>query len=244
MNRRELLATAGILSVTTLAIRSAESKELESDPWEGSYLKYSQYDTERVGGFGEAVILTVTKQGDGYTLGKPYAEQTFHEVSNGVLSDGSGGLGKIFRGTAEYSDGMKVPILRAEFCYESFVMYGVERAKAKMDKADYRLFKGMPYLTVDEFSDALEREGYQHRFLGHQLLFQCRCNRHRGELDEKDVMYARIEGLKKLPSANLVNLDDDLVSRLTDETMLDVHGLLLEQNYGVWSIWVYSAKIL
>jgi hypothetical protein len=48
-----------------------------------------------------------------------------------VLSDGRGGLGKIYLGFAEFADGKRIPILRAEFCYEQFILYGKGSEPAK-----------------------------------------------------------------------------------------------------------------
>src|SRR5262249_34214475 len=96
------------------------------------YLKYARFDTERRGQFGEAQWIKISKGADGYYLSKPYAERTFIEVEKGVLSDGKGGLGKIYLGSAEFADGKRVPILRVEFCYEQFILYGGWREPAKI----------------------------------------------------------------------------------------------------------------
>jgi hypothetical protein len=77
----------------------------------------------RLKGTGEAQTITITKDANGYSLGKPYDDQHFTEGTRWVLSDGKGGLGKVYLGSAEYADGKKVPILRVEFCYENFVLY-------------------------------------------------------------------------------------------------------------------------
>lgn len=128
MKRRKVLWIAGAMSAYTLA-NQAQSNQLpegataETDPWVGSYLKYAKYDTKRDGKFGEAQTITVTKDRDGYLLAKPYDHARFTEKSKGVLSDGDGGLGKIFLGTVEYADGKKETVLRVEFCYEDFILY-------------------------------------------------------------------------------------------------------------------------
>jgi hypothetical protein len=127
--RRPLLFTLAALSFTgSLAFfasgRTAEPAAQEADRWVGEYLKYARYDTERRGQFGEAQQIRIAKGADGYYLSKPYAETKFTEVKNGVLSDGKGGLGKIYLGSAEFADGKRVQILRAEFCYEQFILFG------------------------------------------------------------------------------------------------------------------------
>ena len=96
----------------------------KADQWEGTYLKYAHFDTGRQGQFGEAHRITITKTKDGYRLSEPYGDWTFTEIEKGVLSDGKGGLGKIYLGSAEFADGKRVPVLRAEFCYEQFILYG------------------------------------------------------------------------------------------------------------------------
>jgi hypothetical protein len=111
--------------------RSAEPAARQVDPWPGEYLKFSRYDKERTGQFGEAQKIAITKTAEGYYLSKPYADRKFTEVENGVLSDGPGGLGEIYLGSAEFVDGKRVPILRAEFCYEQFILYGESVTSSK-----------------------------------------------------------------------------------------------------------------
>lgn len=128
MNRREVLGFAGAMSAYTLtcqaqAGQTQESSSQETDPWIGSYLKFARYDTGRTGQFGEALTITISKDRDGYSMSKPYADAHFKEKTKGVLSDGDGGLGKIYLGSVEYADGKKDSILRVEFCYEDFVLY-------------------------------------------------------------------------------------------------------------------------
>lgn len=128
MKRREMLGIAGTISAYTLTCQAEigiaqELSPPEKDPWVGAYLKYGQYDTGRTGQFGEAQTIRVTKDRDGYSLSAPYSHAHFKERSKGVLSDGDGGLGKIYLGSLEYPDGTKATILRADFCYEDFILY-------------------------------------------------------------------------------------------------------------------------
>jgi hypothetical protein len=95
----------------------------EPDPWVGTYRKYEKYYMQKVEQLGTVQMITITKEGDGYSLGRAYSGRRFREIKKGVLSDGPGGYGKIYLGSAEYADGMKVPILRVEFCYERFELY-------------------------------------------------------------------------------------------------------------------------
>lgn len=135
MNRREMLSIAGAASAYTLTNQArtnqaAEPSLQEVDPWVGVYLKFAKYDSSRIGQFGEAETITISKDRDGYYLSKPYADAQFKEKARGVLSDREGGWGKIYLGSVEYADGKKESILRVEFCYEDFFLY---REAAKED---------------------------------------------------------------------------------------------------------------
>lgn len=103
---------------------TAEPAAEKKDPWVGTYLQYSRHDSHRQGQFGEARAVTISKHEGGYRLSAPYDSWTFTEVEKGVLSDGKGGIGKIYLGSAEFADGKRVPVLRADFCYEWFILYG------------------------------------------------------------------------------------------------------------------------
>jgi hypothetical protein len=103
---------------------AAQPTAQEAERWAGTYFKYARYDAHRQGQFGEAQQVTITRKGDGYTLSKPYEGRKFTEAEKGVLSDGTGGLGKIYLGSAEFADGKRFRILRVEFCYEQFILYG------------------------------------------------------------------------------------------------------------------------
>lgn len=134
MNRRKLLLRwvgASFLFPFARVCHSADPQARQADPWVGTYVKYAVYDTQRSGQCGEALRITITKDRDGYSLGKPYADRRFREVEKGVLSDGTGGLGRILLGSAEFADGVKVPLLRAEFCYERFILYRFELGSLK-----------------------------------------------------------------------------------------------------------------
>jgi len=111
-----------------MIIASVGTAEPEkADRWEGTYLKYDRYDTHRQGQFGEALAITISKHDNRYRLSAPYDSWTFTEVEKGVLSDGEGGIGKIYLGSAVFADGKRVTVLRTEFCYEQFILYGDKR---------------------------------------------------------------------------------------------------------------------
>lgn len=132
-----LIAIALIVSLVFLASgHTSEPKSPAADPWVGTYHKYTHV-SERTE---VSRQITITKEGDVYRLGKPYDAYAFAEVEKGVLSDakdGRLGLGKIFFGTAEFADGQRFKILRAEFCYEHFILYGErsEPAEKATEKA-------------------------------------------------------------------------------------------------------------
>jgi hypothetical protein len=134
--RRAFFVLAALCSTTFFAPgHTAEPAARKATPWAGTYLKYARYDTDRRGQFGEARQVTITKGDDGYHLSKPYDGRTFTESEKGVLSDGAGGLGKLYLGYAEFADGKRVRVLRAEFCYEQFILYGTSDEPAKKSEA-------------------------------------------------------------------------------------------------------------
>jgi hypothetical protein len=127
--QRAHFALVALTLLVALSVSSGTSTAdpEKTDPWVGAYWKYGRFDTGRQGQFGEAQKITITKDDKGYHLSGPYDASTFTEAKKGVLSDGKGGLGKIYLGFTEFSDGKRVPVLRADFCYEWFVLYGDER---------------------------------------------------------------------------------------------------------------------
>jgi hypothetical protein len=101
------------------------------DPWTGTYLKFGEYETDRTGQFGEAPRITIKKDGDVYTLSKPYELWKFKETKKGALEDAPGGIGSIKLGSMEFGDGTRGRVLRADFCYEAFYLFGrLEIAKS------------------------------------------------------------------------------------------------------------------
>ena len=102
----------------------------QADRWAGTFFKYARYDRDRQGQFGEAQEITIAKEGNGYRLNKPFHDSLFVEVEKGILSDGNG-FGKIYLGTAEFADGKRVRLLRADFCYEDFVLYDAIEPKVE-----------------------------------------------------------------------------------------------------------------
>jgi hypothetical protein len=120
-----LLALTLLTSLVVLASSgTAEPAAEKKDPWVGTFLQYGRYDSHRQGQFGEARSITISKHESGYRLSAPYDSWTFTEVEKGVLS---GEIGKIYLGSAEFANGKRVPVLRADFCYEWFILYGDRR---------------------------------------------------------------------------------------------------------------------
>lgn len=116
---------------------------------------------------------------------------------------------------------------------------------AENRKPDDRLFKGVVSLTVAELNEKVQIERDLKRFFAHQICFLCTCKPFKGELDKKTLTYVEIDGLEhSFSKARLFNLTEGFESTLVAGSRLDVHGLILEQNYGVWWIWVYSASPL
>lgn len=119
------LLAGAILLATSWA---AEKEGAAKDPFVGDFIKYGRWES-RTGTFNEAPELSITKEGDIYRLSKPYETFKFKLVKDGEISDGAGGIGTIYFGTAQYADGHKVRVLRAEFCYERFILYERDEAQ-------------------------------------------------------------------------------------------------------------------
>jgi hypothetical protein len=118
------LALLGAGVFATLRTHATEPAAIPEDRWVGAYLKLGRYEIDRTGQFGEAPTITIRKEGDIYKLSKPYDVWKFKETKKGVLEDAPGGIGSIKLGTMEFSDGTRGRILRADFCYETFYLFG------------------------------------------------------------------------------------------------------------------------
>lgn len=133
-----LIAAVVMLGVVLCLRRGTGSEPTapEAGHWEGTYLLFDRYDTKREGQFGEARKVTITGDGDGYKLSsKPYDGYKFVEKGKGVLSDTKDVLGKIYWGSVEFADGRRARVLRAEFCYASFILYDQSAEPAKKPAA-------------------------------------------------------------------------------------------------------------
>ncbi len=129
------LGLAFVLCVLAYVCQSAEPPQETVDPWLGSYHKHAVFHDSLSSRDGKAVRLTIRKSDEGYAFEELYTGRVFREIEKGVLSDGQGGLGKIYLGTVEYADGRKAPVVRADFCYEHFVLYREFSDMVTNDKA-------------------------------------------------------------------------------------------------------------
>src|SRR5579862_7239921 len=144
------MAAIGVAVLAVLRPSGAEPAAKADDPWVGTYLYYAEYDHNRQGQFGEARKITISKDGDIYKLSKPFDNGKFRETKKGVLSDEKGGLGKLFLGSMEFSDGVRARVLRADFCYETFTLVSdLDRSK-KPGAATWESPEKKPALSLAE----------------------------------------------------------------------------------------------
>jgi hypothetical protein len=134
MSRRFVMLAALVLLTAMISLVTGDASEPTTDGaerWTGTYVKYARFDTRRHGRFGEAQRVTITKSDDGYRVSGAYNGRMFTEAEKGVLSDGKGGLGRIYLGSVDFSDQQRARVLRADFCYESFILYEATYESAK-----------------------------------------------------------------------------------------------------------------
>jgi hypothetical protein len=144
------LASVGAAAVTVfmaLPPGLAEPAAKVDDPWVGTY-SWSIFGGGKALDTPREPRITITKDGDGYKLSKPFDKYEFKEVKKGVLAGDKGALGYVYLGAMEFSDGRKARVLFADFCYESFYLVG-DLQGAKLPPAD-RSEKKTPPLTVAE----------------------------------------------------------------------------------------------
>lgn len=118
------------LSVGLLCWASARSADPtpESDPWVGTYRRFGGYPWQKNE---ERDSIKITKEGDTYKLSAPYDHWEFKETEKGVLTCRT--MGTINLGTAEFPKGDSARVLRAEFCYEMFILYRTVPKNAKTE---------------------------------------------------------------------------------------------------------------
>jgi hypothetical protein len=98
-----------------------------------------------------------------------------------------------------------------------------------------RKLEGVAGITVAELAAALRKEGFQWRFVARLLEFKATVVSPRPHLE------VRIHGLDEdfFDTAVLHNARPDQTWKVGDQ--LRVEGLIVDQWYGVWQIWEYSA---
>jgi len=94
--------------------------------------------------------------------------------------------------------------------------------------------KGVPSLTVEELARDLRQEGFQWRFIGHQIAFTARV------VNPGTAPTVRIKGLDEddFNTAVIHNAPAESHFKLGDK--VHVKGLIVDQAYGVWQIWSYG----
>lgn len=115
-----LLSAVFVLVPWAHSAEPAKPAKPPEDPWVGSYYKFNRSWANK-----EGERFTISKHEDGsYRLsGKGYDTFKFKEVEKGVISDGKGGIGKLILGETKFADGTKNRVIRAEFCYEQFILH-------------------------------------------------------------------------------------------------------------------------
>jgi hypothetical protein len=116
--RADLTAKMRRLEVDRDALDQTAQKK---DTWTGEFTRLGGWEM-----VGHGHHVTITKDGDGfYHINlKLYESCKFVEVKPGVLQCKE--LGTITRGTLKLDGRDAVPILKAEFCYEYFYLFGMK----------------------------------------------------------------------------------------------------------------------
>ena len=93
-----------------------------SDRAEATLRSYATRLRQSLAGLGRDVVV---RDGTGYRLNGNYADYWFVPDGEGQLRDDDGVLGTITLGTLQFDDGPErsIRVLRAEFCYERFVLF-------------------------------------------------------------------------------------------------------------------------
>jgi len=103
------LACVGVAVITIFfALRPglAEPTAKNEDPWVGTYSWFGAADGS-ADGSARAPRITITKEGDGYKLSKPFDRHEFRELKKGVLAADKGALGWVYLGSMEFSNDVR-----------------------------------------------------------------------------------------------------------------------------------------
>jgi hypothetical protein len=135
-----LFSLAAAVAAVFFALRQsgADPAAKIEDSWVGTYAT-NAVNAERI---------TISKEGDGYKLSH-FEHHQFKEVKKGVLAGDGGGLGYVYLGSMEFSDGRRAKVLHADFCYQWFyLMTDLDDGKKPAENATTE--KKTPPMKVEE----------------------------------------------------------------------------------------------
>ncbi len=92
----------------------------------------------------------------------------------------------------------------------------------------------VPTITVEDLVSGLRKEGFQRKFIGHQIEFTAIVLR--GGAQPR----IRIEGMERDRFDTAVIHHAPPENRLKSGDKVQVRGLIVDQWYGVWQIWKYE----
>ena len=97
--------------------------------------------------------------------------------------------------------------------------------------------RGLPATTAEDLAAAVRKEGFQWKFVGRNITFTGVV------VDEGTVPRVRIDGMEKdnLDSAAIHNAPAN--KSLATEDKVELHGLIVDQWYGVWQVWCYELTL-
>lgn len=91
----------------------------------------------------------------------------------------------------------------------------------------------VPAITVGELRTAIEKQGFQWSFIGKRLEFSAIV------ISKDNHFKLRINGLQK-DKLDIAVLHNSSSKAFTVGDQLEVSGLIVDQQYGVWQIWQYA----
>lgn len=98
--------------------------------------------------------------------------------------------------------------------------------------------KDVPRTSVEEMAATIGKDGLQLKFIGRQIKFKAAV------LSAGEVPRVRIDGMAegKFDTAWLHDVSKDHGLRIGDR--IEVYGLIVQQDFGVWRIWRYSVGLV
>lgn len=93
--------------------------------------------------------------------------------------------------------------------------------------------KGVPQITVEQLKKEIRQEGFQWRFIGHEIEFTS---------SKWEGNRVHIDGMEKeILDTAVIHFGEGRVNRFDNlGEKIRVRGLIVDQWYGVWQIWPYS----